>query len=81
MPIFEFRCLQCGNLMEIIVKTAREQVDLECPDCRSQDLERVMSRASYIMGSGPGGKQTKITAKSCSGGNSCLTLDVPGPTK
>jgi len=81
MPIYEFRCLECGNLMEIILSASHEQAELECPDCRSHELERVMSRTSYVMGSGPEGKQPKITTKSCSGGNSCLTMDIPGPTK
>lgn len=81
MPIYEFRCLECGNLMEIILSASQEQAGLECPDCHSQELERVLSSTSYVMGSGSEGKQPKFTAKSCSGGNSCLTMDIPGPTK
>jgi len=33
------------------------------------------------MGVGPGGKQPKITTKSCGGSNKCMTLDLPGPSK
>ncbi|MBW2065334.1 MAG: zinc ribbon domain-containing protein [Deltaproteobacteria bacterium] len=81
MPIFEFRCLECGNLFERIFLTATERVDLECPQCKGDSLERVISKSHHVMGVGREGKQPKITSKSCSSGNSCITLDLPGPTK
>ena len=81
MPIFEFRCLECGHLMEKIFITPDEKVDLECPECRSLSFERVVSRANYVMSAGPGGKRPKLTEKSCAPGNKCFTLDIPGPTK
>jgi len=79
MPIFEFRCTECGHLFEKLFRSSDEGVDLSCPECKSETIERVMSRSSYAMGVGPGGKQPKITAKSCGGGNQCMTLDLPGP--
>jgi hypothetical protein len=44
-------------------------------------FERVVSKASHVMGMGSGGSKPKITSKSCSSGNSCMSLDIPGPTK
>jgi putative FmdB family regulatory protein len=81
MPIFEFRCLECGNLFEKLFMRSDEQVDMECPLCRSRSAERVVSRTSYVMGVGPGGKKPQITTKSCGPQSKCMTLDVPGPTK
>jgi len=81
MPIFEFRCLECGNTFERLFMTSNEKVDLACPDCKSESCDRVVSRSSYAIGSGPGGKQPKITTKSCGPSNQCMTLDLPGPTK
>lgn len=81
MPIFEFRCLECGNIFEKLFVSSSEEVDLACPECQAMSLERVVSRTSYVMGSGPGGKEPKITEKSCAPGNKCMSLDLPGPTK
>lgn len=81
MPIFEFRCLECGNLFEILFKSSDEKVDLGCPECQAISCERVVSRSCHVVGAGPGGKKPKITEKSCAPGSKCMTLDLPGPTK
>jgi putative FmdB family regulatory protein len=81
MPIFEFRCLECGNLFEKLFLNSDEKLDIACPSCQSRSFARVVSRANYVMGTGPGGKQPKITTKSCSPSNQCATLELPGPKK
>ena len=81
MPIFEFRCLECSNMFEKLFLNSDEKVDIACPVCQSQHFERVVSRTNYVMGMGPGGKQPKITTKSCSPSNQCATLELPGPGK
>jgi putative FmdB family regulatory protein len=78
MPIFEFRCLQCGNLFEKLFLNPEEEVDLACPGCQSKSFERVISKTNYVMGVGKEGKKPKITSKSCSPGNTCTTLEIPG---
>jgi len=81
MPIFEFRCLECGDLFEKLFITSDEKVDLVCPECQSMSLERVVSRTNYAVGVKSVGKQPKITTKSCGPSNQCMTFDLPGPTK
>ena len=81
MPIFEFRCLECGNLFEKLFLNSDEKMDTACPECQSLSFERVVSRTNYIIGAGPGGKQPKITTKSCNPSSQCTTLELPGPTK
>ena len=81
MPIFEFSCAQCGHLFETILSNSDDTVELTCPKCGSETLDRVVSRTNYVMGAGKGGKEPKITAKSCGEGNQCLTVDIPGPTR
>lgn len=78
MPIYEFRCVECGNLFEKLFITSNEEVDIKCPKCQSGSFERVISRANHIMGSGKGGKKPTVTTKSCSSGNDCVTLEIPG---
>ena len=79
MPIFEFRCLDCGRLFEKLFIDLQEKIEIECPGCKSKSFERVISKTNYVMGSGKGGKTPKITTKSCSPGNTCATIEFPGP--
>jgi putative FmdB family regulatory protein len=81
MPIFEFRCVSCGEVFEKLFMNADDEADMACPHCNAETLERVVSRTNYVMGAGPGGKQPKITTKSCGQSNQCMTLDLPGPSK
>ena len=81
MPIFEFRCVECGDLFEKLFLNKSEELELACPECGSDIFERVVSRTSYTVGLGPGNDKAKITTKTCGSGNECMTLDLPGPTK
>ncbi|MGQ9512330.1 FmdB family zinc ribbon protein [Thermodesulfitimonas sp.] len=78
MPIFEFRCLACGNLFEKLFLDTKEEVEIKCPDCGSEAFERVISKTNYVMGLGKGADKPKLTSKSCSPGSSCWTLELPG---
>jgi len=40
MPLFEFACRQCGHRFETLVTGNRAP---ECPECRSADLEKLVS--------------------------------------
>ncbi|RJQ32493.1 MAG: zinc ribbon domain-containing protein [Peptococcaceae bacterium] len=79
MPIFEFRCLECGNLFEKLFIASHDEVDIKCPGCRSGSFERVISRTNHVIGAGKGGQKPKLSTKSCSRGSSCTTLEIPGP--
>lgn len=81
MPIFEFRCLECGNVFEKLFMASEKKVDLACPACQRQDCERVVSRCSHVLGAGPSGRSPQITTKSCGPGSQCTTLDLPGYSK
>jgi putative FmdB family regulatory protein len=37
VPLFDFRCRNCGNLFETLVRTGDSPV---CPSCASADLEK-----------------------------------------
>jgi len=78
MPIYEFRCLECGKLFERRFASINEKVELHCPECHSPSLERVISRVNFITRPGKGGARPQITTKSCRPGSNCMTLDIPG---
>lgn len=79
MPIYEFKCLGCGKVFELLkLKKEDEKSGMKCPKCSSQEVERVLSLVSVITSSG--GKKSKQTVKSC-GSGSCASFEIPGPKK
>lgn len=46
MPVYEFRCENCGKRVEMLVRSFEEQ-DLPCPFCKNNSLRRVMSAFAY----------------------------------
>lgn len=66
MPIYEYRCENCGAVSD--VKHAyKEQVELTCPACGSHDLKRVFSAAGIVFkGSGFYVNDSRPQAKSSS---------------
>jgi len=77
MPLYEFRCLKCQELFELLVIGQNDTVEMKCPHCNASDFERVMSTASYCM-TGASGGGPKAQSRTCTGG-SCTTYDIPGP--
>jgi putative FmdB family regulatory protein len=81
MPIYEFKCLKCQEYIELLIMDRDEEIEMKCPECSSEELERVLSAASYSMGLGSGVKsKVKSQTKTCSSG-SCTTYEIPGPTR
>ncbi|MCG6911125.1 MAG: zinc ribbon domain-containing protein [Deltaproteobacteria bacterium] len=79
MPIFEFKCLKCNEFFELLVMNKNDEVDLSCPQCGSQECERVLSSTSFAMGTGNGQKAGATSqTRTCSSG-SCTTYTIPGP--
>ena len=81
MPIYEFKCLKCQEFIEYLVMTKDDEIELKCPACSCEDLERVLSTTNYSVGNGVASKQgTKAITKTC-GSGSCTTWEIPGPSK
>ncbi len=47
MPIYEYRCLECDRVSEILVFSSFEP---ECPLCGSKRLKKIMSPTSSLTG-------------------------------
>ena len=79
MPIFEFKCMKCEAFFEILVMNKSETVEMVCPECSAEEIERVISTSSHTMNTASGGKQgTSSQTRNCSSG-SCTTYTIPGP--
>ena len=42
MPIYDFKCKECGKVSEIIIRSTGVQA-ISCPGCGSNDMERLIS--------------------------------------
>jgi putative FmdB family regulatory protein len=81
MPIFEFKCLDCDEYMEILVLNKQEEVELVCSKCGSGNLERILSSTSHVVTGGGSGQPSggaHSQTRTCSSG-SCTTYTIPGP--
>ena len=59
MPIYEYRCQTCGKVYEQIRRFTEADRDLECPDCKSKRVERLIS--GFAMGGCGGGSGSRFT--------------------
>ncbi len=75
MPVYEYRCLECGETSEMLLRSGNESI--ECPSCGSKNLEKLFS-ASYnirMSASMPGrtccGRAERCETPPCSLDNTC----------
>ncbi len=81
MPLYEFRCLKCNDVFEILVISESDEVEMRCPYCKSEDFERVISSTNFTMGPGKGEQTSpQVQSRQCSSGT-CSTVTLPGHTK
>ena len=79
MPLYEFRCLECNECFEFLVMNSDDQVEMCCPECKSENFERVLSVSCHTMGGGASDTQgAQAKTRNCPSG-SCTTYDIPGP--
>jgi putative FmdB family regulatory protein len=78
MPLFEYLCLQCGQVNEVLVASSETQVT--CLACGGQKLKKMLSAPSNFSGSSrgkfPGPGDTACCGSSpshagCAGPGSC----------
>jgi putative FmdB family regulatory protein len=87
MPIYEYRCENCGHEYEALQKMSDDPL-VKCPECHQDTLKKVLSAAGFRLKGGgwyetdfksgkkknvhdSGGKENKGTKKQGCGGGSC----------
>jgi putative FmdB family regulatory protein len=81
MPIYEFRCLKCNEVFEILMTSPQDEVEMKCPHCESENFERVLSTTSHIIGSPKGQSQRPtVESRKCASGT-CSTVTIPGHSR
>ncbi|HHW44843.1 zinc ribbon domain-containing protein [Desulfofundulus thermobenzoicus] len=79
MPIYEFRCLNCGHRFERLCSMGEKGEGQVCPACRSTGAQRVMSSfaspGKRDAGSSAGTGNSTGGSGGCAGcaGGSCTT--------
>ncbi|MCX5879327.1 MAG: zinc ribbon domain-containing protein [Deltaproteobacteria bacterium] len=79
MPLFDFLCLECGKVSELLVANSADQP--ECRTCGSRNVKRLLAAPSSLSGTarksmpGPGDTaccgSSPDQAAGCSGPGSC----------
>ncbi|MBW1678898.1 MAG: zinc ribbon domain-containing protein [Deltaproteobacteria bacterium] len=70
MPIYEFRCLDCGEEFEELILSSNSQVF--CKQCQSARIEKLISAVSFKSGGGFTSATDSSTCSTCSA-KSCGT--------
>jgi len=47
MPIYEYECLSCGEIHEVVQRFSDEPLTI-CPDCNGR-LKKIISNTSFIL--------------------------------
>ena len=48
MPIYEYRCLDCGRHQSILVRTYSDPTNLTCPRCHGSQLKKLVSKFAVL---------------------------------
>jgi len=43
MPIYEYRCRECGEKFDKLVRSTTDEIELCCPSCGSKQAEKLLS--------------------------------------
>ncbi|MBT4512053.1 MAG: zinc ribbon domain-containing protein [Chloroflexi bacterium] len=71
MPIYDYKCENCGNVTEFLLNSHNSSPD-NCPDCGGINLERMLS-ASYMIKMGT----PSSCGTCCEPSNSCNEAGCP----
>jgi len=72
MPIFEYKCEQCGHVMEVL-QNSRKATKQICAKCGSTDTKKVLSGFAVRQG-----KSASAACDSCPTGPVCGADSCPG---
>lgn len=48
MPIYEYRCNECGRTFSFLYGVSRDSRDPTCPSCQGRNLSRLISRIARV---------------------------------
>lgn len=75
MPIYEYKCKDCGEISELLVGIGRNSDELSCRSCGGNQLEKLMSAAAVSI---PYTAPSQSPASTCCGSAPPLKGCAPG---
>ncbi len=68
MPIYEYKCLKCNKVFEVISTSSSAGQEVKCAKCDSTQVQKTISAASFRINSGsssiPSGALSGCSTKS-----------------
>ena len=69
MPLYEYECKSCGQVVEVLVRSPNETA--ECPECGKSGLERQLSVPAAPAVKGGGSLPVAGSGESCGAPRCC----------
>ncbi len=66
MPLYEYKCLDCGEVFEVLQSSYKQNPDLACKNCGSSHFKKLVSSFSA-------GLNSSSESESCPTGTCALT--------
>lgn len=70
MPIYEYKCADCGSKYEQIRRMSEADNGLECPKCKSEQVKRELY-SSFATTSSSTGSGGQLPMMGCGANNCC----------
>lgn len=63
MPIYSYRCRDCGEVFDLLEGVSAEKVKRNCPKCAGGSLEKILS--AFHVGPGAGSRPPAEACPTC----------------
>jgi len=83
MPLYEYKCNNCGEVSEFLIGVSREPEDPHCTSCGSPDIRRILSKSNFISGASSSvsrggttccGREERCAHPACEGTDACRRI-------
>ena len=61
MPVYEYRCAECGEKFDLFLRSATQKSTPVCPECGSSEVKKALS----LFGVGGASGNSKASAAPC----------------
>ncbi len=69
MPIYTYKCKNCGKTFDFLAGVGRGNEDPQCPKCKTKEVEKLFALFGVRMGSATGDSSCPTGTCPLSGGN------------
>lgn len=70
MPIYEYKCTECGQISEVVVGIVDNNAKIECSRCGSEFMEKIVS-STFTVIEAKKGKTISNNTSCCGTTNPC----------